>query len=222
MGFDGDLLTDFVKRGYLVRFARGAYCLPSDSLSAQGVATALLRDFPSWHVGGVSALASLGQVGGAQIVRLYGTARCQFPVWAAGFPVTYRRIHQLFDWSGVEGKKLQAETLTRCPGPAEELRTSVPERALLECLYGLCQKDEVEALVPVLRACPLMRTLRVPLFARLMMRCQSVQTKRLFVEVARGSAFAHYLHEFVLKYPDIYWGAHAVSFRAGQSIKKIA
>jgi transcriptional regulator with AbiEi antitoxin domain of type IV toxin-antitoxin system len=184
---------DYARRGWLEHLAHGVYRRPlqreaagADPQDWQVLVLSLQRvmGYPV-HVGGMTALRLRGhahylRLGGNEPVFLYGE---RIPSWVSKVPAdaqfTLRRL-KLFGGStlGVED-----EGEGEGPGAGEarwwnwRLRTSSPERAILEALDELPDHESFHTLDVTFES---LTTLRPRKLAALLAQCASVKVKRLF------------------------------------------
>ena len=162
--------------------------LAQDEITSDGVAAVLLREYPGLHVGGERALNFCGIVHNVWVhpfVDLYGSNRWSLPAWAKdeAFSVSYHQ-QNLFDFSSAAGAELDRKTVKACVGAPGRLRSSVPERALLEVF------DQVGWNMPPEDAFNLWTSvcsLRSDVIGPLLAACRSQQVVRLFFSFARMS-----------------------------------
>ena len=101
------------------------------------------------------------------------------PDWfTSKFPARYVWA-RLFDWSD---DYLPAQSLTTPPDVIDELRVSVPERAVLEMLYDVGTHQGLEEARNIFDG---LRNLRKDMLGRLLACCTSVKAIRLFLTWAR-------------------------------------
>lgn len=191
-GIDAKSIHDYVARGWLERVIRGVYCRPLPE-GVQATSTvpwdsALLS--LQWimkhdvHLGGVSALDLAGyahylHLSGPPRVHLYGDV----PTWLKRLPsnaqmVTHRRTLFGDDKTGIIDANRdihgdgQTVNVWRWP-----LKTSSPERAILEALDELTDEAGFENLDKIFEG---LTTLRPKQVMTLLTACRSVKVRRLF------------------------------------------
>lgn len=196
-GYSTSLIARYVRSGWLVAPARGAYTTPRAQLHWAGVVQSLQqREHLHLHVGGRFALSWHGhehylRLGESAPVTLYGSDR--LPGWAVKLPIAEALIHcgsgpfgpmpvhlasdandaRLFE----HGLEAESDANT---GGATVIMAST-ERAMLE----LCDDKPGTALI--LEADTVMQGLtglRPDLVSRLLRQCRSVKAKRLFLALA--------------------------------------
>lgn len=181
-GVTRQLAAHYVASGWLVRIGHGVYCLPGDQITRDGAVLYLQRRVTGLHLGGKSALALHGvrhYLPMRETLVLWCDRPFSLPAWfAARFPS--RAVStRLFDSANAE---LAERTITAPPGSPQELRVSVPERALVELLHEVGVReslDEARNLFEVVR------NLRTDVVGELLSCCRSVKAVRLFLMMAR-------------------------------------
>ena len=191
-GIDPKSIHDYVSRGWLERVVRGVYRRPVpegvERVSEVSWEIALLslqrimeKDL---HLGGETALEMAGyshylSIGGLAQVHFYGSA----PAWLHRIPTqTKIVVHQrsllgddpvgLGDSSSDVQDRGLAVNVWRWP-----IRSSSPERAILEALDELPNKASFDNLGKIFEA---LTTLRPELLTTLLAQCRSVKVRRLF------------------------------------------
>lgn len=175
-----DLAVHYVRAGWLERLARGVYCRPNDPAGLRPSLTLLQRGFEGLHVGGKSALDWHGirhYVAQRPFLHIYGWKAGRLPEWfIKRFPAEYHR-KRLFEER--PDALLHAPSFENCKGAP---LVSAPERALLEVL------SEVGVRQPLQEARELVESsysLRADVLRELLMRCASVKTVRLCLQLGR-------------------------------------
>ncbi len=203
LGVPRELVEDLVEQGALKSFGAGAWCLPQDEITSDGAAAVLLREYPELHVGGERALNFHGVVHAVwahPFVDLYGTKQWRLPPWAKdeAFSVFYHQ-QTLFDFSSDAGTELDRETVKPCPSAPFGLRSSVPERALLEMLDQVGRDMPAEDAFNLWTSiCPLRSDVIGPLLAA----CRRQRVVRLFFSFAHMTNFSSVdPDELVRQYP---------------------
>lgn len=191
-GFAYGSFRDYVKRGWLDRVARGVFRRPDPSAARPETASwqhcvlsmQHILDYQV-HVGAGTALALQGHshylpLGGAPSIWLYGQP---MPSWLARVRLDARlttRTLSLFEDTklGVEnqGEVVEPLLVREAPQPWS-LRTSTPERAILELLDELPDNvgfDKADKLFEGLVG------LRPSLLTELLQSCRKIKTRRLF------------------------------------------
>jgi hypothetical protein len=175
----------YVKHGWLLRIGQGVYAFPGDEVTLHGATVHLQAGVQDLHVGGRSALNLQGvrqNLAAHDRLVLWGTDRFALPQWfQRRFAAVYRQ-RSLFAWSS---EPLQAGSLSTPPGATRGLRVSVPERAVLEMLYDVGVRQDLEEAHNVFES---LRGLRREVVGDLLACCTSVKTVRLFLTWARETA----------------------------------
>jgi Transcriptional regulator, AbiEi antitoxin, Type IV TA system/Transcriptional regulator, AbiEi antitoxin N-terminal domain len=180
LGISADLAVHYVRAGWLQRLARGVYCRPNDPPAPHPSLVLLQRRYVGLHVGGKSALDWYGvrhYVAQRPVLHLYGWKAARLPCWfTERFPAEYHRKRMF---------KEQPKSLLHVR-PFEKRPdaplVSEPERALLEMLseVGVRQpRQEARELVESAN------NLRADVLRELLMRCTSVKTVRLCLQLGR-------------------------------------
>jgi hypothetical protein len=190
--FDVEMLADlkitakhaaqYVKSGWLVRLGQGVYAYPSDKLEAPACILLLQKKSPGLHVGGKSALALHGvrhNLAFRETWILWGARRFVLPGWFTSL-FRARFVHTpLFKW---RPSSWNDATISTPPGVLENLKVSVPERAVLELLSEVGTHQDLEEARNLFDG---LRNLRIDVLGRLLASCTSVKTVRLFLTWAR-------------------------------------
>lgn len=184
-GVSAQLAAKYVEGGWLVRLAQGIYAFPGDTLSAHGATKFLQTRVPGLHVAGKTALSLQGvrhNLSPRDKLVLWGDGRYTLPDWfVTRFPARY--VHaRLFDW---QDHFPAAQSLTTPPGVTDGLHVSVPERAILECLYEVGTHQGVEEAHNIFSG---LRNLRKEVLGKLLASCTSVKTVRLFLTWSRETS----------------------------------
>lgn len=186
LGVSSQLAYWYTRNGWLERLGRGVFVrdVKQLDLCASLVALELMRD--SFHVGGRTALDWRGVRHFArqrEPVFLYGTRPFKVPAWLSSrFDVTYRR-KQLF-----RGKGVDQLAVSRLDDSGRTPQVSEPERAILELLSEVPQRQSVEEAKLLMEG---MLTLRPQILRPLLTSCASVKTIRLFLNWSRELSLPH-------------------------------
>ena len=191
-GLDAKSIHDYVARGWLERVVRGVYRrpVPEGALGDYEESWAIPLLSLQWlmkyavHLGGESALDMAGyahylSLGGRSRVHFYG----EVPSWLKRLPMQTEfvvRRRTLFgdDLLGIDDANPGAAAtrpmvdVWRWP-----LRTSSPERAVLEALDELPRNTTFENLDKIFEGLPSLRPNRL---TALLTACRSVKVRRLF------------------------------------------
>lgn len=180
LGVSADLAVHYVRSGWLVRLARGVFRRPEQGLSLHPSLKSLERRIEGLHVGGKSALAWHGvrqYVPQQEMLHLYGWAAARLPEWFVNeFTAEYHR-KRLFD-------EKPGALLYVAPqgGGSEAPQVSAPERALLELLSEVGVRQPLSEAREVTEGA---YTLRAAVLRELLMRCTSIKTVRLCLQLGR-------------------------------------
>ena len=191
-GIDSKSIHDYVARGWLERVVRGVYRrplpagVPGDDDESWAIPLLSLQWLMQYavHLGGESAL----EMGGyAHYLRLGGRSRVHFygevPSWLKRLPMQTEivvRRRALFgdDPLGIDDTALgTAGTQPMLHTYRWPLRTSSPERAILEALDELPRNTTFETLDKVFEG---LVSLRPGRLTALLQVCRSVKVRRLF------------------------------------------
>ena len=190
--FDVQVLTDqkisskqaarYVESGWLLRLGQGVYAFPSDKLDAPGCILLLQKKSHGLHVGGKSALALHGvrhNLGARESWTLWGDRRFILPEWfTSRFHAQYTYF-RLFSWKAAS---LNSDTISTPVGVLDNLKVSVPERAILELLFEAGTREDIEEARNLFEG---LRNLRTEVLGHLLNSCTSVKTVRLLLSWAR-------------------------------------
>ena len=177
--------AQYVKSGWLARLGHGVYAYPSDNLDAPACILLLQKKSPGLHIGGKSALALHGvrhNLAFRETWILWGERRFPLPEWfTARFGARFVYT-PLFEWAP---SSLNANTITTPAGALENLKISVPERAVLELLSEVGTHQDLEEARNLFDG---LRNLRIDVLGKLLASCTSVKTIRLFLTWARETS----------------------------------
>lgn len=183
-GYSKQLIYKYVKSGWLVRAAPGAYCRPGTELVWQGVVASWQHTAETaWHVGGETALNLQGhahylRMGREAAIHLYGQGNA--PSWLKGLAVDAKlafHARQLF------AEKVLAESLKTWPSGIKKwpLSVSEPERALLEMMPEVADEFTFTHVAELMQSMTMLRPARV---TTLLKACTHIKAKRLFLFLA--------------------------------------
>ena len=186
-GFSRKLLNKYKNSGWLSSLSHGAYALFNDKVEWSGALYSLQAQLDlNVHAGGKTALEMKGYAHYLRdrtvTVFLYGRPGTKLPTWF--------RKH---DWDvGVVSVMTNlfpdgySEGFSEYREQEFSIRISAPERAALEMLYHVPGKvtfDEASLIMENLAG------LRPPLVQDLLLNCNSVKVKRLFMYLAERLAY---------------------------------
>lgn len=180
LGISADLAVHYVRAGWLTRLARGVFGRTNDTLALHPCLVLLQRRIEGLHVGGKSALDWHGvrqYLSQHPVLHLYGWAAAKLPEWfTERFPAEYHR-KRLFDEQ--PGALLHIGPLEgRSGAPA----VSSPERALLEMLSEVGVRQSLQEAREITEG---LYSLRAEVLRELLLRCTSVKTVRLCLQIGR-------------------------------------
>ena len=178
-GFTYDNIKNYIRSGYLDQLGRGAYCKHGNKPNVAAAVAALNRQLSlSVHVGGKTALAEYGFLHFVPFkelpTMLFAQPKVALPTWFLRFYANVfvlARTNFLPDGDGVEQR-----VFGESPVPM-----SVPERAILELLYAVPEKQMLNEAYQILE---MMTVVRPKLMQSLLQKCSSVKVKRLFFLLA--------------------------------------
>jgi len=190
-GYATNLLTHYVKTGWLESPARGVYCKPGPPLKWQHAVLSLTRMLEgSVHVGGLTALELRGYAHflkprGLGQVELYLDAKA--PGWLTKLQFAERLVvhrNTLFTFPPTtQDKGIAAEPW----GPWDDpLPVALPERAMLEFLDEVPARQSLEHAALLMQGLHDLDSRRV---LQLLAACGSFKVKRLFLALAARQQF---------------------------------
>lgn len=178
MGISANLQQYYQRSGWLERIGRGAYIWPGDELDWQGILHALQTqlDMPV-HAGARTALALHGYTqflrGEAEDVFIFSSKTRSLPAWVTGTAdqSNLRVCYTSFLCDDNTG-------ITDIPHKTFSVRCSSPERAILETLY---LAPRVISYSEAYQLTENLDTLRPNLLQELLIACDSIRIKRVFL-----------------------------------------
>jgi hypothetical protein len=183
LGISADLAGYYVRAGWLLRLGRGVYAHPATQLDLHASLSLLERQFPGLHVGGKTALDWQGvrqYVMQGSALQLYGWTAGRLPGWfAARFQSEYHR-KRLFQEE--PAALLHVGPLNRRSGAPS---VSAPERAMLEMLSEVGVRQALQEARELVESS---YALRSEVLGELLLRCTSVKTVRLCLQLGRAVA----------------------------------
>jgi hypothetical protein len=182
-GISRDLQKHYRRSGWLESVGTGAFKRAGDEVTWQGGLYALQKEagLPI-HAGAMTALSLLGY---AHYVRLGGQEAYLFSPRGTNLPAWFRRHDWNLHIQHVPTTLLPSELgLVDHEEKTFEVRISSPERAMLECLYLAPKAFD---LVECYQAMEGLANLRPKLVQELLIACNSVKSKRLFLYMAEKS-----------------------------------
>jgi len=183
------LANAYHRSGWVRRIGRGAYARLDDKVAWTGGLHAVQYqlDMPV-HLGGKRALERQGyghfvRFNEGGFARLFGTPGTRLPAWFKrydwGVKIEYTMV-ELFRG------KMQSGLTEREVGDFQ-IRLSAPERAMLELLYDVPDRQSFEEARLLMQG---LTTLRPELVRELLEACRSVKAKRLFLFLAEEQGHA--------------------------------
>ncbi|WP_454060833.1 type IV toxin-antitoxin system AbiEi family antitoxin domain-containing protein [Candidatus Nitrospira salsa] len=183
------LMHEYEKTSWVRRIGRGAYVREGDKVEWTGGLYALQKQLGlPIHVGGKTALSFQGYahflpMGKGITVTLFGLPNVKLPLWFKQYrwdvEIRYTTTN-LFMSQDTHG-------LTQKDMGSYAVRLSTPERAVLEMLYEVPQRESYEEAELIMEG---LTTLRPRLVQALLEDCTSVKVKRLFMVLAETSKHA--------------------------------
>ena len=189
-GLSHESMRDYVNGGWLERLAQGVFLRPGPGASARFVdwrtCVISMQHVMGYdlHVGGTTALAIAGHVhylglGAEPTVQLYGE---RVPGWIhripLSAPIRVQRRSLFHDPRLSVSDAVSAESLRGAGAPsAWTLRHASPERAILEALDALPERDSFDALDLIFEG---LANLRPKRLRALLADCRKIKVKRLF------------------------------------------
>jgi hypothetical protein len=174
--------ANYAAAGWLVRLGQGIYAFPNDELQLHDTLIFLQNRVKDLHIAGKSALSLHGvrhNLSSRETLTLWGSMQFAVPDWfESRFPARYTSA-SMFDWASDD---LADKTIVSPPGVPQGLKVSVPERAVLELLYDVGVKENLEEARNIFDG---LRNPRRQMLGTLLSCCTSVKTVRLFLTWAR-------------------------------------
>ena len=174
------LVNTYIHSGWLERVGRGAFKRSGEEAGWTGALYAMQTQLNlSVHVAGKTALQMQGYahylaLGSESTTMLFGKPGEKLPAWFAHYQW---KIKARFAATNLfEDKQISA--LTDFKAGDFSIKISTPERAMFEVCYDVPDKETFEETGHVMEG---LTTLRPSLVQELLMKCNSVKTKRLFM-----------------------------------------
>lgn len=182
-GISRQLAHRYVQSGWFESLGYGYYLRPGDILTQTGAVAGLEMQGVAVHIGGKTALSLQGVAHylamGKEKLFLYGAARKNLPAWfTRQFPCEVR-LSRLFKEENLLEKRLYVRRLEENE-PCSPF-VSEPERALLEMLDGVPQKQSLDEARKIMEP---LYTLRPKVVQALLETCTRIKVKRLFFSIA--------------------------------------
>jgi hypothetical protein len=180
VGISRNLQKHYLKSGWLEQFGRGAYKKPGDQVEWHGALNAVQEQAKvNVHAGGLTAL-SLQGLGhyirmNDETLFLFSSTKAKLPKWFIDHNWNFKILHKqstfLPDTLGIKKSEIKQNTVF----------TSVPERAIMECLLLAPQTMDLVECYHLFEG---LVNLKPKLVSELLMNCSSVKVKRLFLYMA--------------------------------------
>ncbi|MGD9108092.1 MAG: type IV toxin-antitoxin system AbiEi family antitoxin domain-containing protein [Gammaproteobacteria bacterium] len=200
LGVSQQLLSHYVKSGWLKKIGQGAFTKSGDEVDWVGALYAIQTQMNlSVYVAGKTALELSGiqhffHLGGGGVVWLFGRKGEKLPKWFLvedtwskwNRKIEYVTPKLFADYTmGIESRKIGTHIIT--DNVTEKhlsdyaIKVSSIERAILEVLYLVPSKQTLEEAKYLMEG---LTTLRPELLQQLLEQCFSVKVKRLFIFLA--------------------------------------
>ena len=180
VGISRNLQKHYLESGWLEQFGRGAYKKPGDQVEWHGALNAVQEQAKiNVHVGGLTAL-SLQGLGhyirmNDETLFLFSSTKAKLPKWFIDHNWDFKILHKQSTFLpknlGIEKMEIKQNTVF----------TSVPERAIMECLLLAPQTMDMVECYHLFEG---LVNLKPKLVSELLMNCSSVKVKRLFLYMA--------------------------------------
>jgi len=167
------------KEGWLERLGHGAYSLPAETLDRDASIAWLVPGVSGLHVAGKTALSWRGvrhNLAFRETLTLWGDKPAKLPAWfTTRFPSHYQATH-IFD------ARMPPELgIAPLPGGRPDVPVSTPERALLELLSDVGNRQTLEEAKHLVEGA---RSLRLPVLDELFSYLTRIKVVRLAYAVA--------------------------------------
>lgn len=174
-----DLMTYYVKSGWLKRLANGVFLKPNTELSFDASLVMLQKQVKGLHIGGKSALDMYGlrhYMSNTPQTNLYSWESTKLPEWLTQHYKCTLQRKRLFDEP--PEKPLNVSPLKN---KEDAPMVSEPERAVLEMLSEVPNNQSFTEAEEILEGA---YNLRADVMSVLLKKCKSVKTVRLFLNLA--------------------------------------
>ena len=179
-GISRNLQKYYLKSGWLEPLGRSAYKKPGDTIEWQGALSAIQKQTETKvHVGGLSALALQGFSHyfrlSNETLHLFSPLKSKLPKWFVDYNWKLEVLHQQSSFlpNDIGIKEFDLKQIT--------VNISSPERAIMECLYLAPQKIDLIECYHLFEG---LVNLKPKLLNELLVNCNSVKVKRLFLYMA--------------------------------------
>lgn len=179
-GISRDLQKYYIESGWLESFGRGVYKKPGDSIEWYGALNAVQEQVNTKvHVGGLTALSLQGFSHyfrmSNETIYLFSLRKEKLPKWFTDYAWNVEIVHKettfLSDRTGIKSIEIKHNIVL----------ASLPERAIMECLYLAPQKMDLVECYHLFEG---LVNLKPQLVTELLESCNSVKVKRLFLYMA--------------------------------------
>lgn len=174
-----DLMTYYVRSGWLKRLANGVFLKPNTELSLDASLVLLQQQVTGLHVGGKSALDRHGlrhYINNLPTTHLYAWQSAKLPAWLTQYYKCELQRKRLFNESP-ENLLYVSRLHDKDKAPL----ISEPERATLEMLSEVPKNQSLTEAEEILESA---FNLRSDVMSTLLRQCRSVKTVRLFLHLA--------------------------------------
>ncbi len=180
MSISGQLAQRYLKSGWIESLGRAAYKRTNDEINWYGGLASLQQQLSlDVHLGGPTALSVKGSAHyvrfGKERIFLFSALDQKLPKWFLDYnwenPIEHIKTSMLP--SGIAVKKYEFNGM--------DIKTSAPERAILECLYLSSKNFDLLECYQIMEG---LTTLRPKVLQELLERCGSIRVKRLFLYMA--------------------------------------
>ncbi len=194
-----DLRKYYLKSGWLESIGRGAYKKPKAKVEWQGAINAIQNQLKiETHIGGLSALTLHGYSHyfrlSKETLYLFSSQRTRLPKWFTSYDWGVELYHKstvfLPDNMGI--REIEVKGIS--------VNVSTPERAILECLHLAPQYTDLVECYQIFEG---LVNLKPKLLAELLLACNSIKVKRLFLYMAKK---ANHQWFYFLKIDDLNTG----------------
>jgi len=180
LGVSRNLQKYYLKSGWLESLGRGAYKKPGDTIEWQGAVSALQRRTETKvHVGGLSALSLQGFSHyfrfSKDTLYLFSPLKTKLPKWFADYNWDIDILHKQSSFlpHDIALREFENNQIT--------VTISTPERAIMECLFLAPKKIDLVECYHLFEG---LVNLKPKLVTELLVNCNSVKVKRLFLYMA--------------------------------------
>ena len=179
-GVSRNLQKYYLKSGWLESLGRGAYKKPGDTIEWPGAISALQRQTETKvHVGGLSALSLQGFSHyfrfNKDTLYLFSPLKTKLPKWFTNYNWNIDILHKQSSFlpHDIALREFENNQIT--------VTISTPERAIMECLFLAPRKIDLVECYHLFEG---LVNLKPKLVTELLVNCNSVKVKRLFLYMA--------------------------------------